>query len=929
MIFCTYCGKRFTRKEHLERHIPSHTDVKPHRCKSCQLSFTRRDLLQRHYSAYHEIGDQSPPPPASIKTVARQTPIACLNCASAKTSCDKRVPCARCADKSLPCEARFTRRPSTLMMKAMASSKASKQAPESTAPKPLQHYAIATPPENNDIVNDTRLHSAPAMEIESLTPQIFSTGTAGEPGSTRISGVDGFVQYNDGIASPVLDYQDPLTCDDLSMDMNLYGNLTYLLPENMHQQGGDISPGSDISSGSIHYQPSTPHTGSCSISSADNVDVEDVQPSKRAKQSYCAVTLGVQEPLAAEQGWPLARCNPPTLSDSCLRTTVMHLERLGQNSKHERAWDSLDLEPDLAMSASDFIKVEPINSGTRDTLHAITLGFLYRALKTHRGGFTDKFQNGHYLSLANFGSRLLPPANVLEYFLLKYTRNLSKYYSLDAMGRIDSNELIHGNHTSTLLMLLMIGQGASMSRSAEARCLSAGLTEICRISLFDITQQDIELCADQTVLQCALLFTMLGAWSGDKWHMDIAMGQRGMYLTMLKHAGMLEPQDVSVQSLSGSPIVDVQWRAWVEAEARSRLVYDWVLLDQELSLFHDMSAILSVSELHVLLPHPDLSLFSASSAHSWSTLLSTSTTSHIRTSLYELFQEFLHDHLLYSASLTPLTLRLLLHPIQSLLYEVRQLLTCFSEVLPTWGSSTRTPTKPSTLMRLEEVQSLLQKWYNLHLSLPPSVSGSADDSAKTTNLILYHLISLNAHTSFPSLEQLARRAPATLATANLHWNLSLQHKKCIFDSVSALFHAGQILHLVTLFDSPDRTPPWASLAVYRASLVIWFDVLAMSDPSFQLPTADGPIVVINERMVDDAALMRWLRKIEGLPVLRRQDGSMCKLQDPEVVLEACIGLVGGMDEGGNRRGGMLADGIKRKLQTLKGNWHSAGGLHGP
>lgn len=23
MIFCTYCGKRFTRKEHLERHIPS------------------------------------------------------------------------------------------------------------------------------------------------------------------------------------------------------------------------------------------------------------------------------------------------------------------------------------------------------------------------------------------------------------------------------------------------------------------------------------------------------------------------------------------------------------------------------------------------------------------------------------------------------------------------------------------------------------------------------------------------------------------------------------------------------------------------------------------------------------------------------------------------------------------------------------------
>ncbi|KFZ12479.1 hypothetical protein V501_04217 [Pseudogymnoascus sp. VKM F-4519 (FW-2642)] len=887
---------------------------------------------KRHYSTYHEIGDPSLLLPASIQTVAGRTSIACLNCASAKTSCDKRVPCARCADKSLPCEARFTRRPSTLMVKAIATSEASKQAPESTEPKPPQHSAIATPLENNDMVIDPRLHSAPAMEIASPTPQIYSTSTSGEPGSTRIGGFDGFVQYNDGIASPVLNYQDPLTWDDLSMDMNFYGNLTSVPPENMHpvySAQGDTSSGSDISSSSIQYQPSISHTRSCSISSVGDVDMGNVPPSKRAKLSYRAVAPGVQEPLATEQAWPLARCNPPTFSDSCPRTTIVHLERLGQISKHERAWDSLDLEPDLAMSASDFINVEPINSGTRDTLNAITLGFLYRALKTRQGGFTNKCQNDHYLSPANFSSRLLPPTNMLEYFLLKYTLNLSKYYSLDARGRIDPNELIHGNHTSTLLILLMIGQGASMSRSTEARCLSAGLTEICRILLFDIIEQDIELSADLTVLRCALLFTMLGSWSGDKWHMDIAMGQRGMYLTMLKRAGMLDPQDISVPRLGGSSNVDAQWRAWVEAETRSRLVYDWVLLDQEISLFHDMSTILSISELHALLPHPSPYLFSASSVHAWSTLLSSSSTSHIRTSLHELFQDFLHDHLQYSASLTPLTLRLLLHPIQSLLYEVRQLLTCFSEVLSTRRSSTRTPTKASTLIRLEEVQSLLQKWYNLHLSLPPSVSGSAHDSTKTTNLILYHLISLNAHTSFTSLERLARRAPATLATANPHWDLSLQHKKCIFDSFSALFHAGQILRLVTLFDSLDRTPPWASLAVYRASLILWFDVLATSDPSFQLRTAEGPIVVINESMADDAALMCWLLKREGLPVLRGRDGSMCKLQNPEVVLETCIRFVGGMDEGGNQRGGRLADGIVRKLRTLKGNWHGAGGLHGP
>ena len=41
-------------------------------------------------------------------TVAERTPISCINCASAKTRCDKRVPCSRCEEKGfLPCEARF------------------------------------------------------------------------------------------------------------------------------------------------------------------------------------------------------------------------------------------------------------------------------------------------------------------------------------------------------------------------------------------------------------------------------------------------------------------------------------------------------------------------------------------------------------------------------------------------------------------------------------------------------------------------------------------------------------------------------------------------------------------------------------------------------------------------------------------------------
>ncbi len=90
--------------------------------------------------------------------------------------------------------------------------------------------------------------------------------------------------------------------------------------------------------------------------------------------------------------------------------------------------------------------------------------------------------------------------------------------------------MINSNQAATLLVLLMIAQGASVVPREEARTLSTGLIETCRISLFDIIEKNVEMCADPTVHRCSLLFTLLGAWSGDKWLMDIAMGQRGMYL---------------------------------------------------------------------------------------------------------------------------------------------------------------------------------------------------------------------------------------------------------------------------------------------------------------------------------------------------------------------------------------------------------------
>lgn len=916
MVFCAYCGKSFTRKEHLERHIPSHTNVKPHRCTNCQLSFARRDLLQRHYATYHEIRDPSLPSPQTVSSVAGRTPIACLNCASAKTGCDKRVPCSRCADKSLPCAARFARRSSKLFARAMAPPETASQAPKAVAEAIPRENSINTPSANPPI--DPRLQSP----IHNPPP---SNGFE-EHSPAKLEIFDDFMPYNDGLDSTGIYYQDMLSWNDLSLDMQIYGDLTAPLDSlnPMYMDEAATSSNSVISATSTMLK-----TTRSSRSSTDELDRDELPPAKRQKLSYSA-TPEFDEVLESESAWPLARCNPPTFSDSCPRTAIVHLTNLAKNSNDDNGWTSLDVEH--FQPSFDGVQVEPITSNSRDTLQALTQGFLQRALKTHSGGKTSSEKSSFLL---------LPPTHVLDQLLKSYASGLSTSYSLAAGGTINPNQLLHGNQASSLLVLLMIAQGATSYSSTDAKCLSAGLIETCRISLFDTIERDVELCADPTVLRCAYLFTALGAWSGDKWHMDIVMGQRGMYLAMLKHAGMLEPSDAAFSILTNGTEYEKKWRDWLGHEFRSRLVYDWVLIDQELSLFHDLSSILSISELETPLPHSNEALFNAPSYAAWSSCLASEPSRQLPMSLHDLFQDFLHDNITQTSYLTPLTLRLLLHPIQTLLYQVRQVLTCFPDVLPNRRAQNRSLSKASTLTRLDEVQSLLQRWHTLHSSLPSSAPNSVDELCKTINLVIYHLICLNVHTSFPALEALARRAPATLAAPNPYWEISLQHKKCIEDSPSALFHCGQIIRLLSSLNSmpsdpsngplaqPDRRPPWSAIAIYRATLVLWIDVLAKSDPAFPQSTQSGSVVTLNELLPDDQRLQAWLYNGEGAPMLMGRDGRAIALTKATEVLDLCIdfvdpGVSGG--ENGEGSGKRLAGGIVRKLKVLRENWHGVGGL---
>ncbi|KAK5281393.1 hypothetical protein LTR16_006318, partial [Cryomyces antarcticus] len=344
------------------------------------------------------------------------------------------------------------------------------------------------------------------------------------------------------------------------------------------------------------------------------------------------------------------------------------------------------------------------------------------------------------------------------------------------------------------------------------------------------------------------------------------------------------------------------------------LIYSWVMVDQDLSLFHDTNPLFSVTEFGAPMPDADR-LWQAKTAGEWSGIFEqvhefsggySSVGSGARPlSLRDLFRHFLDDEIVSNGiEMTPLQLRLLLHPLQSLVCQFTQLLSCFSDTISS-RQRTRAVTAASTRVRLEEVQAMLQRWYDLadrHCKANPMCA------MMQANLVMFHLISLNAVTNFPEIERLARREGFDGTYQQLVWI----HKRCISDVEEAIFHCGQIFRLIRSMPRGIR-PPWWSGAIYRVALILWTDSLTHNEsntPSNGLFPVPGPSFAVDALHAEHPLIVRYLSKREGIPCLTKRDGSQITMDHAFRVLSHCIDVI---DEGVATR---FSDGIRNKLERL-------------
>ncbi|KAL8747734.1 MAG: hypothetical protein Q9190_000433 [Brigantiaea leucoxantha] len=281
-----------------------------------------------------------------------------------------------------------------------------------------------------------------------------------------------------------------------------------------------------------------------------------------------------------------------------------------------------------------------------------------------------------------------------------------------------------------------------------------------------------------------------------------------------------------------------------------------------------------------------------------------------RMTLYDLFRFFMDGELMSpNVQLSPLQLRLLLHPLISLANHLRQFLSCYSG-----GTSNRKGSRPMTQMatrtRLEEVQSLLKQWYDL----AGRCSGNWTDGSTTTcaNLILYHHCYLNTIISVPEIERLARSEIGPDPFRSSSW----LEVACTEDAEEIFFHCGQILRLVRSMPESVR-PPWWPASVYRVALTSWMTSMANLKARCLLSSlgrdSNQPFAIDNLTL-EHPALMRYLKTGEGRPMLSKRDGTLVSLEVPQEILTYCVDMLN------DELTTSFKDGIRSKLAKLAERW---------
>jgi hypothetical protein len=287
-----------------------------------------------------------------------------------------------------------------------------------------------------------------------------------------------------------------------------------------------------------------------------------------------------------QDSWAGFRCNQHRPDLPNFQTTSMHLKGLAEMLHSQDVWDRwpVPVADKLEPQSTSHITCKSVSSQTRDKLSSMFQSMLQTTFHSH--GLSRSPSIPPDLSEIPWDDTLgasrmnsyvvLPPANILESFLRSYTNRIEHLYPSVCGGEIQPNSMLANSRNPeipALLLLLMMAAGATGSGRRDSFYFTNGLTEICRVNLWQLSEHNAELRSDLAVLRCTLLLTILAAWSGDKCQMDASMGNRAVYLNMLTRSGLLNDQSLTMSLTECRTDTNAIWQRWKTVESGKRYVF--------------------------------------------------------------------------------------------------------------------------------------------------------------------------------------------------------------------------------------------------------------------------------------------------------------------------------------------------------------------
>ncbi|KAF2713327.1 hypothetical protein K504DRAFT_498142 [Pleomassaria siparia CBS 279.74] len=945
-VFCSYCGQGFKRDEHLERHILTHINVRPFRCPECRLGFKRKDLLRRHYQSIHvPPPEHGEPVPTRSETVDR-IPIACMNCAQSKTKCDKQVPCGRCVKREVPCERRQFRRNSWKgnPKRGVRPANAGKT-PDEKPIEEAQEFEVHIVPEK-PVESGLEVSCHPSTSIALAAMHISNQDTIDEPFKSPAAlehSEDTGLKFSTITVANMLGHNtDTLDmgaqiADDSELSVGIEGSLFTEL-----HMSSDHNTHFDIPMDDGYFDDILADTYLMCASPDKTVSDSEWSLCQNELRAMSYTSTKPSPGGELHGAWPLFDCNPKTgeLSKTTTKTNVSNLKVL----ENPAIWSI------CAPSSSALVHmlleetssgIHPFHASKRDQLLAVTQ-HVWRMSRERVYSTWSADQQSVEAHAWMDKVILLPPTDVLHHFLTRYVyQENERFHLFPAQDLLISVSLLQSKTKvmSGILTLLLIAQNTRSVNVSEGRDLSNGLVEVCRTVVQDAVDTDSEVPINAEFLETSLCLLQLMQWSGEPRHMTAVLDtweQHSKARTFLIiHKGF--PQK-DIHSRHIAVPVDRQFSALgtafqVSVDAQSRMFYSWLAVDLELSLFHDIPPKLEADTTAFDLPainnnSPIMFMDDWNSSTAMPLGGSLVQFEKNYTSLMSLFTVFKESQLSgCHDSFSVTSLRLLLHPLQSLSTRLHQCLDTFSS-MQCPGRAPNSTMGLASKAFMDEVGTLLERWRRLFASTVAMTGNSCPKLRES--LALYHIMVLNNLTSFPRVERLIRERTETFRPNDSpqSWMRTASSEGMAL----LLFNCGQCLQVLRTMPAMTR-PLWWAAVLYRVALILGQAIISNNATSSTatlkfhtiLEDAQSPnstVVTLDREYAQhtqdqDIALQRFLGRMQGTPVMTKPDGSAMVLSSETKILDYCISMLDGhlVFESSS-----FANGIRLKLWLLRSRW---------